>query len=109
MARHQNKHKALGKCLDLFKKQRKNYERMLELCEMAQDTLFSLSYDTSFYVMGNNRVYTTEFRYRKLCILINENVISFDFGNKNAISKAIDKVSEKDFKEYIRKVKELYL
>lgn len=109
MSNRQNRLNNLARCKYAFKKQRKDYERMLELCEKAQDTLFELSFDTTFYKTGETRVYATEFRKHTLCILINNEVISFDLGNKTAISKTIDRVSDKDFKEYIRKVKELYV
>lgn len=109
MARHQNKLKNLTRCKYAFKHQRKIIELVNELSMLAQDTVAKLSFYNSFNLMGNNRVYSAEYNNRKVSILINDETISFDFGNHTAISKALDKASEKDFEEFIKKVKELYL
>lgn len=82
---------------------------MEELSMKAQDTLYELGGNGSFHINGNTRTYCTDYKGTKIAILINENAIMFDLGNRSAISKLIEKVSDNDFKEYVRKVKELYV
>lgn len=109
MARHQDKLKNLTRCKYAFRKQLKQIELVEDLCIQAQDTLFALSFDTSFYKFDNGtRVYATNYNEHKVSILINDYSISFDLGNKHAISKELDKCKDKDFEDFIRKVRDLY-
>lgn len=109
MARHQNKLNNLTRCKYAFKHQRKIIELVEELSIKAQDTILLLSFENTFYFMGKTRVYSAIYHNHKIAILINENAISFDLGNHTAFSRALDKANDKDFEEFINKVKELYL